>query len=516
MSITGRRGFLGALGAGSAAFPAAEALASQNPAAVVVDPRPLFDISPYLYMQFMEPLGVQDGSVEAAWDYAAGDWLKSFVEVVRDLAPDVIRFGGIYSSYYKWREGVGPVQSRPWVHNYMWGGKETNRVGTHEFVDLCRRTGAEPLYCVNFLSDGRKEYRRTWDGQDRAGDAREAADWVSYANDPDDKTRRAHGHPAPYHIKLWQLGNETSYSQTGFTKEEAIIHTIEFAKAMRQRDPSIQLLGWGDWGRGPQGRELWAPEMARRAGDQLDYIAFHMMGQGPSRPDSVLRSYQYRKAPEQGWEELMEIGPRIEARLKEVEDAVLAINPKLKIAITEGHLGLFRSSLLTHEWLTGVYQARVFNTYQRHGGMVKIATNADFEGTRWASNAVMISGRAAYLMPVAAVMRLFKRVNGKQGVSVTNQPAGLDIAASRTGTKIYLHVANTNFRLPVEASFAVRGMNILRGSVHEIAPDDPLEAVYEGAPDVLKPKVTTLPAGAGARWSFPARSVSAVELEFQA
>ena len=31
---------------------------------LVVDPAPLFELSPYLYMQFMEPLGATDGSVE--------------------------------------------------------------------------------------------------------------------------------------------------------------------------------------------------------------------------------------------------------------------------------------------------------------------------------------------------------------------------------------------------------------------------------------------------------------------
>ena len=116
---------------------------------IVVDPKPLFEISPHLYMQFMEPLGTTDSSVEAAWDYDRDDWRKDFVDTVKDLAPDAIRWGGIYSRYYKWREGVGPVARRPWHRNYTWGGKETNRVGTREFVDLCRRAGAEPLYCAN-------------------------------------------------------------------------------------------------------------------------------------------------------------------------------------------------------------------------------------------------------------------------------------------------------------------------------------------------------------------------------
>ena len=86
------------------------------------------------------------------------------------------------------------------MRNYAWGGWETNRVCTREFVDFCRRVNAEPLYCVNFAGDGRKEYRQTREG-DRTGDAREAADWVSYANDPANAERRAHGVTEPYGIR---------------------------------------------------------------------------------------------------------------------------------------------------------------------------------------------------------------------------------------------------------------------------------------------------------------------------
>jgi alpha-L-arabinofuranosidase len=113
---TGRRGFL-QLAAAQAAVRSAGA------EAIVIDPKPLFDISPHLYMQFMEPLGVTDGSVEASWDYQAGDWRKDLVEVTRDLHPDVIRWGGIFSYYYKWREGVGPVEARPAMRNYVWLAK---------------------------------------------------------------------------------------------------------------------------------------------------------------------------------------------------------------------------------------------------------------------------------------------------------------------------------------------------------------------------------------------------------
>ena len=142
-------------------------LAPQAPedrrARLVVDPVPLFELSPYLYMQFMEPLGSTDGSVEAAWDHTADRWRDDVLAVTRDLAPTMMRWGGIFVDFYRWREGVGPRNQRPSMVNLLWGGIESNQVGTMEFVDLCRASGAEPLICVNFESDGRRQYVKAKD-----------------------------------------------------------------------------------------------------------------------------------------------------------------------------------------------------------------------------------------------------------------------------------------------------------------------------------------------------------------
>src|SRR5688572_18727461 len=223
-------------------------------------PAPPFEISPYMYMQFMEPLGATDAAVEAAWNYDADDWRRDFVDATKYLAPDVVRFGGLLSRYYKWREGIGPADKRPWYRNYVWGGKETHRVGTHEFVDFCQRVNAEPLYCVNFESDGFIHYAHKAEGN-RSANAQEAADWVSYTNDAEHAERRKNGAAAPFNVKLWQLGNETSYGKGGFAKDVSIAKTMEFAKAMRARDKSIELIGWGDDG--------WAGGLAARAGEQV-------------------------------------------------------------------------------------------------------------------------------------------------------------------------------------------------------------------------------------------------------
>jgi alpha-L-arabinofuranosidase len=512
-----RRGFLEdcCVAAMGSAF-ATHANASSAPGErVVIDPRPVFNLSPYLYMQFMEPLGVTDGSVAAAWDYDADDWRKELIDLTRDLAPGVVRFGGLFSRYYKWHEGVGPVNARPPMRNYAWGGIETNRVGTDEFVNFCRRVGGEPLYCVNFLSDGRLPFWRL----NRAGDAKEAAEWVSYANDPDNRERRRHGVREPYNIKLWQLGNETSYGNDGFSKEESVAHTVEFAKAMKQRDRSIQLIGWGDRQPG-ENSPLWAGDLLNRAGEHLDCIAIHMMGQRPKRVNTLLSGLRYQREPEQAWQELLELSGAIEARIAELEEVLSLHKSRAGIAVTEGHLSLrpHNTNPILHEWLTGVYHAQALNIYQRHGARVRIATAADFCGTCWTVNAVMmqVPCGVSYLMPVGSVMKLFKKHNGKQGIAVKASPSDLDIAASRNEGGVYLHVANLNHRRSVGVTFTVEGMSITGGKVFEIAPADLRESVSEDRPDVFEAKEKTLPAGFGATWRFPPASVSAVELEVKA
>ncbi|HME01241.1 MAG TPA: alpha-L-arabinofuranosidase [Terriglobia bacterium] len=487
--------------------------------AVVIDPEPRFEISPYLYMQFMEPLGITDSSVEAAWDYQTDDWRNDFVELVKELSPGAMRFGGDFSRYYKWREGVGPAAKRPAMRNYAWGGKETNRVGTHEFVDFSRRVGAAPFYCVNFLSDGQQRFWKTSDGSVRTGDAIEAADWVSYANDPDNAERRANGVPAPYHIKIWQLGNETSYGNAGFTKDQSIEHTIEFAKAMKQRDPSIQLIGWGDRG-GKPAEPLWAADLLDRAGDFLDYVAIHMMQQHPRKPDSVLNSLRYQQEPEQAWNELLELSRGTEVRIQELEEVISAHKSSAGIAVTEGHLSLRPHNInpILQEWLTGVFHARSMNIYQRHGARVKIATACDFCGTRWTTNGVMLQvpRGGTYLMPVGSVMKLFKVHNGTHGVAVKACPSDLDVAASRAADRMFLHVANLNYGRSATATFAVEGKAITGGRVFEIAPENLRQAVNEDQPKVFEPVEKALPSGPPLSWNFPAGSVSVVELELAA
>ena len=109
--------------------------------------------------------------------------------------------------------------------------------------------------------------------------------------------------------------------------------------------------------------------------------------------------------------------------------------------------------------------------------------------------------------------RLFKRHNGTQGLSVKSSPTELDICASRTADRIFLHVANLNYSSSIEATFAVNGMVVTGGRVLEIAPENPRQEISPLNPDVFKPVERPLAQVEMAKYRFPARSVSVVELD---
>ena len=505
-----RREFMKITGLGSASLiigsGAGISCSGDSLSAVRVNTEPLFELSPWLYMQFMEPLGATECAVDAAWNYAEDRWREDVIQITRELSPTMIRWGGIISAYYRWKEGVGPRDKRRPMLNTFWFGMESNQVGTAEFVDFCNQVDADPLMCVNFESEGRTDLNLavTKKGEVRSANAQEAAEWVDYCNNPSNKLRKSHGFKNPLTIKVWQIGNETSYVN-GFDNVKAAKKTVEFAKAMRNVDPSIKIIGWGDSG--------WAKQMMDIAGEYIDYIAFHHHFDPGSKGDtpSILRENEYRKNPAETWEALMQ---GFEIRNNKIADMKNEIgSTHLKLALTESHYSLRgrnRCEVLS-SWAAGVSYARLLNTHERHGDMLKIATLADFFGTRWMTNALIIQfpeGRN-YLMPVGKVMSLYRHHSGKEFLEASSSDSNLDVTASRTGNTIFLHIVNTNRTNPVQTTLHVTDNEILSARAFELVAEPEFE-IMNPDNDPLIPIEKTLDIHEPV--IFPPASVTAVEL----
>src|SRR5207249_4615645 len=124
---------------------------------------------------------------------------KLAVDYLHDLGVPVLRWpGGCFADDYHWRDGIGQAAKRPKRVNIHWGGYvEDNSFGTHEYIDLCQRIGAESYLAGNVGS----------------GSPREMRDWVEYCNYPAgsdlSEERTANGSKEPFHVRYWGVGNES-------------------------------------------------------------------------------------------------------------------------------------------------------------------------------------------------------------------------------------------------------------------------------------------------------------------
>jgi alpha-N-arabinofuranosidase len=251
------------------------------------------------------------------------------------------------------------------------------------------------------------------------------------------------------------------------------------------------------------------------AGEHLQYIAFHHMF-NPDRnlPNSPLRGIEYRKDPAWTWERLMNAHKVHEARIQRMREEVG--DYPVPLALTECHFALpgrNRCEVLS-TWAAGVANARLLNVHERHGDKLKIATLADFCGTRWQVNAVMIPvpGGKSFMMPVALVMSLYRHHTGEKAVGIEASPGDLDVTASRTADRVYLHVVNTRRDRSITARLTVKGMKVASGRIFEMA-GNPEYEVIQTQPDEIVPVEKSLPLNC--QWTFPSASVSAVELDVQ-
>ena len=196
-----------------------------------------------------------------------GGFRSDFVAALKQWPPTCLRWpGGNTASDYHWRDGIGDPDRRPskldptGLLALLW---ESNDVGTHEFIDLFRVVGSEPHLTVNMGT----------------GTPQEAADWVEYCNADATgsalgRLRADNGHPEPFGVRVWYVGNEQFGNwQFGHCNAETYARRyLEFARAMRARDPSLVLIAVGVpadlYGH-------WNDFVLRAAGAEIDGLSVH-------------------------------------------------------------------------------------------------------------------------------------------------------------------------------------------------------------------------------------------------
>jgi alpha-L-arabinofuranosidase len=233
---------------------------------------PSFTVGPIdrrLFGSFVEHLGrcVYDGLYEPGHPRAdAEGFREDVIELVKELGVSTIRYpGGNFVSGFRWEDSVGPRGSRPRRLDLAWHSTETNEVGLHEFSSWLDKVGSELMLAVNLGTRG----------------VQAALDLLEYSNIGSgtalSDSRIANGKPDAFGVKMWCLGNEMDGPwQLGHRSADDYGKLAsQTAKAMRQLDPSLELVVCGSSNAQMPTFGEWERVVLTHTYEDVDYVSCH-------------------------------------------------------------------------------------------------------------------------------------------------------------------------------------------------------------------------------------------------
>jgi alpha-N-arabinofuranosidase len=344
-------------------------------------------------------------------------WRNDVVSLLKELNSTIYRWpGGNFVSGYNWRDGIGQRDKRPPRKNPAWKGIEHNDVGIHEYMELMELINAEPFISVNT----------------GLGTVEEVADEVQYCNGEDStpmgKLRAQNGHPEPFNVKWWAVGNEMygSWQLGHMPLEEYVKKHNRVAEAMWNVDKSIKLIGVGEVGK-------WSETMLKVCSEHMNLISEHIYCK--EKTDVIEHTKQLSQ----------EIIRKADAHRKYREEIPELSGKDIRIAMDEwnfwygdyiyGELGVryhLKDALGIatglHEYFRNsdlYFMANYAQTVNVIGCIKTTRTDASFETT-------------------GLVLKLYRNKFGILPVAVTGNTGPLDVAVAWTSDRKALTIAIVN------------------------------------------------------------------------
>jgi len=372
---------------------------------------------------------------------------RDVVALLKEIGVPLLRWpGGNFAGDYHWQDGLLPVERRAPLKSAFietlphTDGFDDHEIGTDEFIALCRELGAEPFITINLSTEGPDE----------------AAAWVEYCNgSPGSKwgrLRAERGHPEPYRVTHWTLGNEMGYSHMKGPNAPPAYHELASAcaRAMRAVDPSLVLTASTGWS------QEWYRGLLAAEEDYFDNVSHHTY-------DRLLRAFE-GEAGRQDFRRLIAAAatifhgtglarplagsrfPRQERRLsmRDVRDFINARTPGRKpLGIAFDEWNVWYAWYRVPGVAEGVYAASMLNLFCREARKLGMTIGAYFEPVN--EGAILVEHSSARLTPVGQVHALFRPHHGGRLLAV--EPAtgddDLDVAASASrGGEITITAAN--------------------------------------------------------------------------
>ena len=432
---------------------------------------------------------------------------REVVSALATLHSGVYRFpgGNFVSGPYDWRDAIGDPDRRPPRWDPVWRAVQPNDFGLDEFMTLCGLLDVAPYVNVNA----------------GFGDAHSAAEEVEYANGaattPMGRLRAANGHPRPYGIKYWGIGNEMwgDWQYGYMALDQWIAKQGQFAREMRKADPSILLVAPGAMpdamtGSGmakkltgqavaePLGKADWSAALLSRSIGDFELLSQHFYVYGPTHYDLE----QGKQVPDDSslsfveWSRKPANMVRVASEhFQTYRDSIPAMRRKpVTVALDEWAYtgsppGSFRN-VPAYAW--------ALNELFRHSDVFTLA------GFTFAGSTLSASRTDAVLNPIGLTFRLYRehfgtiplavagtspqpRRTGRIGGEIPKVNAGsptypLDVAAALTpdGKTLTVSVVNPSER-PRTLRLELRGGAVAgNGTVWRMAPDSATAANLVG------------------------------------
>jgi alpha-N-arabinofuranosidase len=380
------------------------ASAADSPATATIHAdQPGAKIDRHIYGQFAEHLG--RGIEEGVW---VGEDSKipnvrgfrnDVVAALRELHVPVVRWpGGCFADEYHWRDGIGPRASRPVTLNTNWGGvPESNAFGTHEFLDFVQLIGADAY--IN--------------GNAGTGSPREMAEWLHYltSDKPTALTaeRARNGHPGPWKIAYFAVGNETWGCGGNMTVDHYVDVFRQYATFLKTplgARPEIIASG------GHDEDTSWTEGLLARGGADLGAVSFHYY----TIPGELWRN----KGPAIGfgaeqWVSTLAHTLRMEDFIHANTAIMDKYDPQKKVAFAVDEWGTWydpetgREPGFLYQQNTlrdAVVAAINFNLFHQHADRVRMANIAQMVNVLQAM--VLTRGPQMVLTPTYHVFRMFR------------------------------------------------------------------------------------------------------------
>lgn len=313
------------------------------------------------------------GEFDMVLDHKTGKFTEPFYSSVHAMRLTSLRYpGGCNADTFDWHGATGPMDQRPVQDYYNRSYKATVHLGVDEFLRYCEAEKITPVMTTAFLKDTpqnvlaqEKKFRQEWilDYLKTAPERVQlAADWVEYCNGsvetPMGKLRAQNGHPAPYNVTYWEVGNETwGADPVGTCSAEAYATAFpRYVEAMKKRDPRIQVILNG------HSIPNWSDKVLKIAGSKADMMQIHIYIGGGAPSQMAAQSW---------FSELMTAADQVDTIINRTTDLMMKnVGHKIPLLITEYGMGVRGGPNIMASMGTAVMVADMIRQFVDHPDVV--------------------------------------------------------------------------------------------------------------------------------------------------